>query len=120
MKYGWDNIDKKFYEFPKAIAVQLEPMLIRFYDSYRNGYNATKGGESGFTGEHSFDTKKRISENRRGKCIANKNVRWRGGDDRLCYGCGINKPLIYKNVLQTYCICRKIYRQKRKLRGEIC
>ena len=49
-KYGWDNFDHEIIEdniFTQEEADLREQYWINFYDSYYNGYNATKGGHDG-------------------------------------------------------------------------
>ena len=61
--YGWDNVEKYLYPMPKDIAVQLEPMIIRFYDSFHNGYNGSEGGECGSIGhKRSAEANERIRQ----------------------------------------------------------
>ena len=92
VKYGWNNFDHEKLE--RGIktpdeANARETYWIKFYDSFRNGYNATTGG-SGSTGhilsnekkkemgkanigtkhhtqKHSDESKKKMSEQRKGK-----------------------------------------------------
>lgn len=59
-KYGLDNFKIRILEECNVnVLNEREIWWIDFLDSYRNGYNATTGGEYF---EHTEDTKKRISE----------------------------------------------------------
>lgn len=51
-KYGWNNFTHEvlYTGLTKEEACQKEQELIKFYDSYNNGYNASLGGESGSNG----------------------------------------------------------------------
>lgn len=50
-KHGWNNFKYNvlYRETNKDKLKLLERRTIRKYDSYRNGYNATKGGDGGDT-----------------------------------------------------------------------
>ena len=72
-KHGWDSFEweviyrSKNYEHTRDI---MEPYFIKEYDSFKNGYNSTLGGEgtAGFflTDEH----KRKISDSHKGKKMA--------------------------------------------------
>ena len=53
-KYGLENFDFEIIaeltpeEYTKQILNQLEIFFIRYYDSFKNGYNATEGGDDAF------------------------------------------------------------------------
>ena len=71
-KYGWDNFEHEilFDGLTKEEAEQKEIELIAYYNSNNKdyGYNLSSGGESGSKGyKHTDETKKRMSENRKGK-----------------------------------------------------
>ena len=56
--YGFESTKRVFYPMPKEMAVVLEPLYIEFYDSRRNGYNSTDGGDTNWT--HSEETKAKL------------------------------------------------------------
>lgn len=72
-KYGWDNFAHEIIE--KNIATpqeanEREKYWIKYYDSFKNGYNATEGG-SGATGHIvSVEARRKLSEASKG----NKNM----------------------------------------------
>lgn len=69
-KYGWDNITHEILEYSLSYkdAQSKEKYYIKLYDSYKNGYNMTKGGEhSARLGKkHSEETKEKIRLSRIG------------------------------------------------------
>lgn len=80
-KYGWDNFDHEIlYEnLEEMQAKLLEISLIRFYDStnQNKGYNISTGGESASGYHFSEESKKHMSEIRRGRKLsdqAKKNI----------------------------------------------
>nr|WP_257150429.1 NUMOD3 domain-containing DNA-binding protein [Bacillus thuringiensis] len=84
-KYGWDNFKWAIVEiFPpmsnkeeyKTFLDEREAYWIAFYDSYRKGYNITKGGKGVVGHAHSTETKRKISE-------ANKKL---AGENNPFYG----------------------------------
>lgn len=48
-KYGWENFSHEilYTGLSKKEACKKEKELIKFYNSYNNGYNASLGGECG-------------------------------------------------------------------------
>lgn len=56
LKYGWDNFTHEilFDGLTKELACQRETELIRQYDSIRNGYNVSTGGEYAGSGVHNY------------------------------------------------------------------
>lgn len=56
LKYGWDNFTHEilFEGLTKELACQREIDLIRQYDSVRNGYNVSTGGEYASSGTYKF------------------------------------------------------------------
>lgn len=67
-KYGWDNFKKEILEEidnPKLLP-ELEKFYIKKYNTYKNGYNETLGGEGTFGYKHTEKTKTLLSENRKG------------------------------------------------------
>ena len=75
-KYKWRNIIHKIVasDLPLEQAAELEQMLIREYDSIRNGYNITKGGEGGSLGvKHTAESKAKISTAMKGNTNASKH-----------------------------------------------
>lgn len=76
LKYGWNNIEHKilFSNLNKEEAEEKEIELISKYKSNEKkyGYNIDNGGNC--CGTHSQVTKIKISKNRKGKCLNNKNM----------------------------------------------
>ena len=71
-KYGWDNFSHKVLltiecETPEELVFWLdewEKYYIWLYDSFYNGYNSTTGGSNGIRSE---ETKRKMSEAKKGK-----------------------------------------------------
>lgn len=62
-KYGWDNfVYGIINEFDISILNEKELYYINFYDTYKNGYNLTIGGEGGTTWVMPEDIKKQYRE----------------------------------------------------------
>lgn len=75
-KYKWRNITHKIIASDLTLeqAAELERRLIREYDSIKNGYNITYGGEGGSLGvKHSSDSKAKISASMKGNTNASKH-----------------------------------------------
>lgn len=74
-KYGWANIEHVIVacDLTKSDAENLERQLILELKTrdITCGYNIDCGGTS--TGKHSAETRKKISENRKGKCLGESN-----------------------------------------------
>lgn len=74
-KYGWENFKHEilFTGLTKEEAEAKEIELIAFYRSTDpdHGYNMERGGDS--LGKHSEETLKKMSENRKGKCVGKEN-----------------------------------------------
>lgn len=68
-KYGWNNIRHIILadDLTKDDACLFEQILIALYDTtnHNNGYNNSLGGEHGL---HSEESKRKISESRKGYC----------------------------------------------------
>lgn len=68
LKYGWDNFTHEILEtnLTDEEAKKREIYYIQFYDSFKNGYNATLGGDGGVG--HSYtpteETRQKIREER--------------------------------------------------------
>lgn len=97
-KYGWENIKHEvlFTGLTKEEAEQKEIELIAFYHSADpdHGYNMELGGAS--LGKHSEETLKKMSENRKGKCIGKNNPFYgkRHSDEWIeSHLCGKNNPM---------------------------
>ena len=70
-KYGWDNFKwEVLYEsWDKEHCLrEAEPAIVEYYDSYRSGYNMTKGGE----GVHSLKIKRKPLTEEQKKIISEK------------------------------------------------
>ena len=59
LKYGWDNFEHEilFNNLSVEEAKEKEKELIQKYDSFRNGYNSTLGGDGSVGLKHSEKTK---------------------------------------------------------------
>lgn len=68
LKYGWDNITHEILdaELTKEEACILEKKYISFYKSIKKSYNITDGGEGSSGFKFSKETKKRLSDLRKG------------------------------------------------------
>jgi group I intron endonuclease len=55
----------------------MEPYFIKYYDTHKNGYNSTLGGEGMIGLIHSEDTKKKISNANKGRPSHFKGVRFK-------------------------------------------
>lgn len=77
-KYGVDNFS---FELEIATSIpylnRLEKLFIRKYDTTNRekGYNKDSGGGASYV--HSDETKKKISEAKRGKYVGENNPRWK-------------------------------------------
>lgn len=74
-KYGFDQMQWEILE--KDIPIEklddLERFYISHYDSFRNGYNSDLGGIKNSRGfKHSEDSKKLMSESKKGKSVSAK------------------------------------------------
>ena len=68
-KYGWDNFEWiVIYQSKDAKHTlnEIEPFFIREYNSYKNGYNMTIGGDGSIGYKHSDEMKKYLSEQKTG------------------------------------------------------
>ncbi len=75
-KYGWNNFEWEILYQSKDRNHTLkimEPYFIQEYNSYKCGYNRTKGGEGTFGKTQSIKNKKNLSERQK---IKNKESRW--------------------------------------------
>lgn len=75
-KYKWRNIRHMILasDLTHNQASELEQQLIKEYDSIRNGYNITKGGEGGSLGaKHTLESKAKISAAMKGNTNASKH-----------------------------------------------
>ena len=83
-KYGWDNIQHEIIAryISRESAVNIEKDLISLYRSNERkyGYNISPGGEEG--SYHSEETKKKMSEQRRGKKKSEEHRRKIGESNR--------------------------------------
>jgi len=75
-KYGWENITKEIVMTvgdPKLLG-PLEIFCIQFYNTYNSGYNQTLGGD-GMPGHHkSVETRKKMSDARKGRIISEETI----------------------------------------------
>lgn len=75
-KYGWNNFSWEILYQSKDIDFCLETMEKHFiteYDSFRNGYNSTLGGQGSFGKLQSLKNKTEQSKRR---SLANKQSKW--------------------------------------------
>ena len=74
-KYGWNSIKHEviFTGLSKSEAEAKEIEQIEYYqsDNPKYGYNIERGGYG--VGKHSAETLKKMSENRKGKCVGKDN-----------------------------------------------
>ena len=77
-KYGWSNVKHEvlFENLTQQEAEQKEIELITFYKSNQRefGYNISNGGSS--LGMHSEESKRKMSESRKGLFAGEKNPMW--------------------------------------------
>jgi len=76
-KYGeknfkWEIIKRCDCE---SDLISYEKFYINKFDSYRNGYNQTEGGEGIFGYKHTEETKKKISDAHKGKKLSERHKR---------------------------------------------
>ena len=69
-KYGWDNfswvlLESNITDF--EVLKELEIYWIEEYDTFYNGYNLTKGGNGIFGYHHTEETRRKLSEVKKGK-----------------------------------------------------
>ena len=65
-KYGWENVKHEVFEVDDLAQMNyLERYLIAFYNTIKNGYNISPGGDG--QGKHSAETRRRLSEAQKGK-----------------------------------------------------
>lgn len=71
-KYGFDNFELTVLEtgIPKEYLSEREIYWITYYDSFKNGYNSTSGGEGGDT--YSKRTDQQMEETRRKISVSNR------------------------------------------------
>lgn len=74
-KYGWDNFEHIILEknLTKKQAEEKEQFYIKYFDSYRKGYNFSEGGESGFNGGHHKEKTKQIISQKLSQYIKDKD-----------------------------------------------
>lgn len=88
-KYGKNNFKWEiiYKNIPYNKLSDLEIKTIKKYNSYKNGYNQTLGGEGTIGFKHSNKTKKKLSKYRKGR-PAHPNVskanKSRGGEKHYC------------------------------------
>jgi len=64
-KHGWNNFEWEcIYQSKDGVYTlnEMEPYFIIEYNSYKNGYNGTRGGDGAFGRKHTEETKRKISE----------------------------------------------------------
>lgn len=72
-KYGWDNFEHEVRRCPDCLLDVMESNLIKYYDTTNpdKGYNCDSGGNR--NKRHSEETKRKMSEARKGKYVGEKN-----------------------------------------------
>lgn len=63
LKYGWNNFthDILFYNLTEKEALEKEKEMIIKYDSFKNGYNSTLGGDGSTGRNHTEESKNKVS-----------------------------------------------------------
>lgn len=72
-KYGWNNFDWSIIYQSKDKEYTLKSMenyFISLYDSFKNGYNTTLGGEGNLGNKHTEETKNKIGAVHKGKKLS--------------------------------------------------
>lgn len=76
-KYGIENFEFSIIELCDEKELnEKEIFYIELYDSFNKGYNMTLGGKSVCGYQHTEETKKKLSENRKGKYTGINNPRY--------------------------------------------
>ena len=69
-KYGWENMHiiilEQYPEWDQELLDEREKHFIRYYDSYKNGYNCNKGGNGSGPTHHTAETKAKMSARKMG------------------------------------------------------
>ena len=69
-KHGWENFEitilQKYVVWDQQLLDSREQYLIRFYDSFKNGYNSNEGGNRCKAPPHTGETKAKISAKKMG------------------------------------------------------
>ena len=135
--YGFDAFEVIFMSYPPEMLNWAEKWYVRQYKAFTEGYNCTEGGE-GF--KVSDETKKKISIANTGRIrtaetkkkmkdahvilTGEKSRSWKGGANRLCPCCKINKVHISRTgKVKPYCKewlrirAKKVYRLKKEKLG---
>ena len=75
-KYGWNNFEHIILEdnLDELEAREKEKQYIKLYDSFKNGYNATTGGEGCWNHKVSEEAKEKISKANKGNIPWNKGI----------------------------------------------
>lgn len=77
LKYGWNNFEHRILAivFNEQLADRLEKAFIKKYDSVKNGYNLSSGGN--LTHSHSKETKEKIANSNKGKKMSEDAIQKR-------------------------------------------
>lgn len=75
LKYGWDNFEHIIWGdgFTRVKACEIERLLIKFWNTVKNGYNIAAGGEGSLGVPLSEESRKKISNSLKGKMAGEKN-----------------------------------------------
>ena len=71
-KYGFDAFERSFIKYPEELLDANEKTLIMAYNSVKEGYNCTTGGEGG---KHSEESIKKMSLAKKGKKFTDEHKR---------------------------------------------
>lgn len=78
-KYGFENFKVEYlyqtnirFKFEKRMLDELEIFYIKYFDTYKNGYNMTFGGSSNCGRITSDDTKEKMRQSRLGKKLSDE------------------------------------------------
>ena len=77
-KHGWENMQitilQKFFVWDQQLLDSSEQYFIRFYDSFKHGYNCNEGGNRCKAHPHTEETKAKMSANRPKKPVTSREI----------------------------------------------
>ena len=78
-KHGWENFEitilQKYVVWDQQLLDKREQYFIRFYDSFKNGYNSNEGGNRCKAHPHTAETKAKMSANRPKKPVTSCEIK---------------------------------------------
>ena len=78
-KHGWENMEitilQKYSVWDQLFLDKREQYFIRFYDSFKNGYNSNEGGNRCKAHPHTAETKAKMSANRPKKPVTSCEIK---------------------------------------------